>query len=148
MISVPWKWGSQIVYGNGQTPFPTEKLLQGSEPGFLGWCWLLRPWSCQQHSVISGCFFFPQCVLCVRCVHLWTHVYKCTQPCAGMRRPEEDTGVLSKTLPYSLGTQPLTKPEACCFGLGWLASKGPSSPVSVPQLWGYRHARPSPTLGS
>lgn len=104
------------MYGNGQTPFSTEKLLQGSKPGFLGWCWLLRHWSCQQHSVISGAFL-PVCVVCEMCASVNTRVCKCTQPCAGMRRPEGDPGVLSKTLPYSLGTQPLTEPEARWFWL-------------------------------
>lgn len=136
---------AHIVYGNGQTPFPTEKLLQGSRPGFLGWCWLLRRWSCPQHSAISV-FFLPVCVVCEMCASVNTCVQVHTTMC-GMMRPEEDTGVLSKTLPYSLGTQPLTEPEARCFWLDWLTSKLPSSSVSVFQLWSYRHAWPPPALG-
>lgn len=133
VISVPWEWGSYRVPGKGKTPFPTERLLQGSEPGILGWCWVLSCWSCQQCSVIS--FFLPVCVVYVRCVHLWAHVYKCTQPWKAVWGPEEDTGIFSKTLPYSLRTQPLTQPEAHCFWLHWLASEIPGSPVSVLQLW-------------
>lgn len=61
-------------------------------------------------------FILPVCVVCEMCASVNTCVQVHTTMC-GMMRPEEDTGVLSKTLPYSLGTQPLTEPEARCFWL-------------------------------
>lgn len=61
-------------------------------------------------------FFLPVCVVCEMCASVNTCVQVHTTMC-GMMRPEEDTGVLSKTLPYSLGSQPLTEPEARCFWL-------------------------------